>query len=252
MDVLVLSKLGQGMSRLFSGSSLLGEGMLVRLRSSTIGILGIVAAVGLSLIAFISQQGWPGSVNEPLPQSPPRFLQNDTLVAPFAVVSRSGGRAVGRRDRGGERRAPAADPPPSSGYELTSARQVGAAPVDSEPVAPQPDAQPQPAPAPPTNPAPANPPPPPASQPVSIPVVAAVDGDDDDDSPGRSGESRGRSSRGSGPPPWAGHGGYDDDQDDGDRDYDDDDQYEYDDDDDDDDDEYDGHHGHGRPDWAGH
>ncbi len=70
MDVLVLSSARKLLSRSILGSSLAGDGLLVRLRSTSIGLLGLVAAVGLGLIAFISQLGWPGVFSQPIPGSP--------------------------------------------------------------------------------------------------------------------------------------------------------------------------------------
>ncbi len=55
--------------------------MLVRLRSTTIGLLGLVTFVGLALIAFVSQIGWPGVLSGPLPAAPaPAVVQNDTIA----------------------------------------------------------------------------------------------------------------------------------------------------------------------------
>ena len=66
----VLSRARHLLSRSVFGSSLAGDGLLVRLRSTSIGLLGVVTAVGLGLIAFISQLGWPGVFNAPIPGSP--------------------------------------------------------------------------------------------------------------------------------------------------------------------------------------
>lgn len=44
--------------------------MLARLRSTTIGLLGLVTAVGLGLVAFISQLGFPGAFNGAIPDGP--------------------------------------------------------------------------------------------------------------------------------------------------------------------------------------
>jgi hypothetical protein len=70
MIALVLSRARHVLSHSVLGSSLAGDGLLVRLRSTSIGLLGIVTAVGLGLIAFISQLGWPGAFNAPIPGSP--------------------------------------------------------------------------------------------------------------------------------------------------------------------------------------
>jgi len=120
MDVEVPSKLGQAVARAISPSTLVGDGMLVRLRSTTIGILGLVAAVGLGLVGFVSNQGWPGVFGGPLPQAPTRLVENDSISAPSPVALR---RSVqGARHRPG--RGPA-NASPDSGPEGS------AAPVDT-------------------------------------------------------------------------------------------------------------------------
>ncbi len=70
MIALVLSRARHLLSSSVFGSSLAGDGLLVRLRSTSIGLLGVVTAVGLGLVAFISQLGWPGVFNAPIPGSP--------------------------------------------------------------------------------------------------------------------------------------------------------------------------------------
>lgn len=70
MIALVLSRARHLLSHSVLGSSLAGDGLLVRLRSTSIGLLGIVTAVGLGLIAFIAQLGWPGVFNAPIPGAP--------------------------------------------------------------------------------------------------------------------------------------------------------------------------------------
>jgi len=94
MGVEVVSRLGQAVARAVSPSTLVGDGMLVRLRSTTIGILGLVAAVGLGLVGFVSNQGWPGVFGGPLPQAPTRLVENDSISAPPVALRRSvqGGR----------------------------------------------------------------------------------------------------------------------------------------------------------------
>lgn len=46
--------------------------MLLRLRRASIALLGLVGAVGLGLVFFISQIGWPGVLSGPLPGTPTR------------------------------------------------------------------------------------------------------------------------------------------------------------------------------------
>jgi len=101
MVVMVLSRVRQALSSATFGSSLAGNGLLVRLRSSSIGLLGVITAVGLGLVAFIAQLGWPGVFNSPLPQGPePGFARNDPIALvqarPSAPPARDRTRRSGR------------------------------------------------------------------------------------------------------------------------------------------------------------
>lgn len=81
MVVMVLSGFGKKLSHRFGQLSLAGDSLPVRLRSTTIGLVGLVAAVGLGLVAMISQQDWPDSINAPLPQTPQLgVVRNDPLA----------------------------------------------------------------------------------------------------------------------------------------------------------------------------
>jgi hypothetical protein len=70
MVVLVASRIRQALARSTFYSSVAGDSMLARLRSTTIALLGVVTAVGLGLVAFISQLGFPGVFDEPIPDGP--------------------------------------------------------------------------------------------------------------------------------------------------------------------------------------
>ncbi|MFI5026235.1 MAG: hypothetical protein ACHQCI_05740, partial [Solirubrobacterales bacterium] len=85
MVVTVVSRLRQATSRALSASNVVGDGMLVRLRSTTLGILGLVAAVGLGLVGVLSQQGWPDVATGPPPQAP-QLVQNDPIALPESVA----------------------------------------------------------------------------------------------------------------------------------------------------------------------
>jgi hypothetical protein len=72
MDVTVASKVGHALTRSLGGLSLAEGSMLLRLRRASIALLGLVGAVGLGLVLFISQIGWPGVLSGPLPGTPTR------------------------------------------------------------------------------------------------------------------------------------------------------------------------------------
>jgi len=88
MVVKVASKLRQATSRVFSPANVMGDGMLVRLRSTMIGILGLVAAVGLGLVGVVSQQGWPDVASGPPPLAPLGLQQNDSIAMPRSASER--------------------------------------------------------------------------------------------------------------------------------------------------------------------
>jgi len=55
--------------------------MLLRMRRASIGLLGLVGGVGLGLVFFISQIGWPGVLSGPLPGTPTRVGTVHNAVA---------------------------------------------------------------------------------------------------------------------------------------------------------------------------
>jgi hypothetical protein len=156
MAIVVLSKVGHELSRRVIGSTLAGDGLLVRIRSTSIGLLGLVAATGLALVAFVSNQGWPDSLNSPIPGSPPSASAVHDAVAvgqPRSAVGASltQAREVGRGSAhvpgkgGGARSAPS----PAGPGHLRGARQVAGpspksapGPLVTSPPAPQPSAPP--------------------------------------------------------------------------------------------------------------
>jgi len=266
MVVKVLSKLEQTLSRLLAKPSLAGDSMLVRLRSGILGLLGLVVAVGLGLVALVAQQSWPGAFDSPLPATPEApLVRNDTISLPPSDRRDPGAPAPDesqRRDRDSRARTPAAGTGLTS--DLTGSRQVEEAPpspappVDPDGADPPVPASPEQSPS--TSPAPAPPPvQPPASESVSVPVAAgAGDAGADDDTPKRSGKPKGKSpsrpAKAPGPPPSAGQD--DDEADDDYKDYGEDSYDDYDEGEYEDDDrgygEYDGDRGRrGKRDWGG-
>jgi len=251
MGVAVASRIGHALSRLVAGSSFAGEGILIRLRSSTIGLLGVIAAVGLGLVGFVSQQGWPEVFSGPLPVGPSRVVQNDTIaLGGEPAAQRSATLAGSARHAAATPARAESVPETGSDPQLTGSRPVGV-PSDGAGAPAKPPA-PQPQPAPVTPPSPATPvaaAPPAASE----PGPTLVDTESPSNSPGQSGATPdspeappGQSSDPPNPPP-AEHGGH---WHDGDYDH------GYDGHGDDGDyyggHDFDDHGGHGRPDWAGH
>jgi hypothetical protein len=117
--------------------SLLGDGLLERTRSTTFGLLGMIAAVGLGMIAVALPGGWPLVAGSPVPRAPVlhESVGDATALGPKAVpdaVHRPSARSqrsavshrAGSRHGGG---APAATAPVAS-TELVSSP---ATPVES-------------------------------------------------------------------------------------------------------------------------
>jgi hypothetical protein len=199
------------------GASLAGDGLLVRMRSTMIATLGVVAAVGLALVAVALQIGWPSVLSGPLPQAPgPTFARNATIAAPASPAGR-----LSSTGRPGQRRHRAGSPPtgaPTQTSELTAGNAVespasGSPPASHQPSAPEsgghgapstqaPAPSPDQAPTPGDEPAPGDAAPP-ANEAPPPPVAASPES-----APGHSGESHGHH-YGGGPPPWAGQPGAD-------------------------------------------
>jgi len=179
-----------------------GDGLLIRIRSTSIGVLGLVAAVGLGLTAYVSNQGWPEVFSGPLPQQPrSELIHNDPIVGPRLDAAAAS--PAQRRPEGpiGSRtaRSGAVESP---GSRLASSHQVsvpaeghppvggGSAPA-GEPAA----SQPSPPRGAPTSEAPGSPP---ASTPQQAkegspkPVATGAKGDE---APGHSGNAPGQSDK---------------------------------------------------------
>ena len=143
--------------------SLLGDKLLEMVRSITLATLGLVTAIGLGLVAFVLQQGWPSVFGGPLPVLPgershgeataaaPASLGGGTARSPqsrqtSAVSPPSGSPGVGpgasRLGGGRAVAAPVPAPPGSAGEETAPGvpSPPGAAPV--APVEPTPTAPP--------------------------------------------------------------------------------------------------------------
>src|SRR6476469_4531452 len=170
MVVKVASRVGQAFSRSLSSLSLADGSMLLRMRRASIALLALVGAVGLGLIVFIAQLGWPGVVSGPLPGPPTQAGTVHDAIAlsqaapgtgvagPAAVASgrpakdlaQSGTRAGGRSQLGDGKLAAAPGTEPGQGVDQ---------PVAHAPSTPVAEPAPQPV----------------TSPPASVPTTAAVE-----------------------------------------------------------------------------
>jgi hypothetical protein len=211
MVVKVFSGLGKRLLRRFSRLSVAGDSLPVRLRSTTIGLVGLVAAVGLGLVAMISQQSWPEAVKTPLPQAPQSgVVRNDTLALSPAPQSSS------RSQRNNSRVAVTQSPLVSQtdgDVHLGGSQQLESPPNAPSPVLEPPASHPEPhgqGPPPPsaaaTEPSAAGAPASTAEPPPPAEDAGPLSASEPEISPGNSGQAPGNSSHGNGPPPWTGGG----------------------------------------------
>lgn len=167
----VLSSTRKLLSRSILGSSLAGDGLLVRLRSTSIGLLGLVAAVGLGLIAFISQLGWPGVFSQPIPGSRAGSVHDAialTRPAPAAGISsatQAFSRAAVGRAVHGHGGTPTSSGTPAIGGSRQLAVTGGETTTPASPPAPAPTPVAEPVPQPPA---------PPAGEATSQPTTTAT------------------------------------------------------------------------------
>jgi hypothetical protein len=173
MGVEVAYKVGHALRRSLGGLSLAQGSMLLRMRRASIALLGIVGGVGLGLVFFISQIGWPGVLSGPLPAPPTRVGAVHDAVAlihpgPATATARLAPGGAGQSAGGVARRGSG----PSGGPRLGHAKQPGSRSAGvhpgrhvSEPSSSQPAPEPEP-----VTPAPAPAPTPPVvSTPASTP-----------------------------------------------------------------------------------
>ncbi|HET8863659.1 MAG TPA: hypothetical protein VFM94_10455 [Solirubrobacterales bacterium] len=242
-------KRGQEWLRTVCRPSILGEGLLERARAISLALLGVTAAVGLSIVALAMNQGWPLVAGSSIPVISPQHHAVGRATVAAEMRSVDAGQAIpadrvpspaGGNRSGDERQGSGVvgNPAPTASTELVVAPSSPAEPdgdaphgspkAEPTPVVQQPQQAAQAAPAPPTaEPAAAPVSQPPAETTPPGPTTAeAPVGDSDSDSD---------------TPSWGhgkGHGyGHDDDWDDDDDDWDDD-SHDWDD------------HGHGG--WHGH
>jgi hypothetical protein len=153
--------------------SVLGDGLLERARATSLALLGLTAAVGLTIVALALNQGWPLVEGSPVT----RIASRHQGIAEATVASdtRSGGSRLDRRDAspmpresdGGSGAVPAPEAPQAP-TEVVVSHSAPAKPADdrssgSPPPGPPAPGRPDEAPSVPaaTHPAAQTPPPPP-------------------------------------------------------------------------------------------
>lgn len=85
MHVSVLSNQGQRSLLSAVRTSVLGDGLLERTRSTSLALLGATAAIGLAIVALALNQGWPLIAGVPIPG----FGSDRQAVGKAAVVARA-------------------------------------------------------------------------------------------------------------------------------------------------------------------
>jgi hypothetical protein len=161
MNVSVRYKRGQRWSRSTARASVLGDGLLERVRSTSLALLGLTGAVGLAMVALALNQGWPLIAGAPIPGFEDKHqAAGDAVIAaeakapggrdatPGLIAGQQALKASPHRSRRGAGGTPAPAGPRSPGSESivvshsTPASSPGSASPDAEaPPVPAPAAQ---------------------------------------------------------------------------------------------------------------
>ena len=149
----MIATLEQLRTRLFYGWQ--GAGMLSRLSSASTLLLGGIAIAGMSLVAFLSSQGWPGTLSGP-GSSPPQLIRlsspgegvrqalGGSRVAMPPAGAPAPGHSLGGATAGGGGAAGGERPAPGAANEIRSGNGPGLQPGAGHP--PSGAGQPQPGP----------------------------------------------------------------------------------------------------------
>lgn len=165
MVVKVLSRIGQAFSHSLGGLSLAQDSMLLRLRRASLALLALIGAVGLGLVVFISQLGWPAVLSGPLPAGPAKVKVQDGLALTQPTSRGRSGAAGTQSGKGGLAAGGVAE-----GTRQHASRNPGESRLGgSRELAGTPSAPPNPAAGTPPAPAPS----PPASEPAPVVSVPA-------------------------------------------------------------------------------
>jgi hypothetical protein len=198
MDVQVHYKRGQRRLQA-TRPSLLGNGILERARSTSLGLLGLTAAVGLAIVALALNQGWPLVAGGPIPvigaehqavggATVVAAAQSGGLASRGATGPQSSKASARPRRRGaGGTMAPTGSRSHGAEGVVVSHATAGRPPREGSPnsatptpapVGEQPTATPAPAPSSPAVAPPSPAPPPTSDPPASHPVLASVGGNE--------------------------------------------------------------------------
>jgi hypothetical protein len=140
---MMLQRCAQLFSRLGIGSRLAGQGLPERMRTATVALLGVTAAVSMAFVAVIAQQGWTVLSLGPIPAPfvGPQAVGDGTAVSvgEGGSVAPTGGQpglvATAELTAGSQGAQPGRAPaqPPAATAPSGSSHPVSAPPQGSEP-----------------------------------------------------------------------------------------------------------------------
>jgi hypothetical protein len=153
MNVAVHYKSQQRRLRSAVRDTVLGDGMLERVRSTSLALLGLTAAVGFAMVALALNQGWPLIAGVPLPnvEGEHQAIGKGAVVAeaatpsrgdaPGPTVTRQGRNVSARPASQGAQAAPApagSSPPGSAGILVSNSTPAGPSPAGAGKPSPTP------------------------------------------------------------------------------------------------------------------
>jgi hypothetical protein len=88
MDVTMHCRHGQALADLLARSQVAGDKLPDRLRSTSLAMLAVPAAIGLAFVAVVLQQGWPSVLGGPIPTFSSQRSQGDAATSGPLSVSK--------------------------------------------------------------------------------------------------------------------------------------------------------------------
>jgi hypothetical protein len=118
------------MSRLSPGHEA-SHGLLIRMRNAWTLMLGLIAAIGLGLVAFVSQQGWPSVLDGAIPDPPVELrVSSGAAVSPARIAP--DGKAARVRAASTTASRGRTNHEQSADSDVSGSHQVAAAPAPSQ------------------------------------------------------------------------------------------------------------------------